>query len=234
MKDIFTAIYSNESVDDVERRFIMINTQYEIDITRVNQNYMIESSLISFHKDDNIITEKSGSFSNFIKGLFNSIIHFIDNLINSILDLFKDRDRVDTNDLLNSKHGEIRLKRDINKLSDTIDDEIRKGNKLLHSISSATGLTEKQVDDYIQKGKEKILRVAPATITATSTIIVRKKVSEKLQNKKNSVKNLENNVNNMNNIDNNNQKLVTDVVNHISSLIHEYGKDVMTFIKSIK
>lgn len=234
MKDIFAAIYSNESVDDIERTFIMINTQYEIDILRVNQNYMIESSLISFHKDDNIITEKSGSFSKFIKGLVDSIIHFIDNLINSFLDLFKVRDNVNTEDLLKSKQGEIKLRRDIYKLSDTIDDEIRKGNKLLHNVSSATGLTEKQVEEYIENGKDKILKIAPATITIASTIIARKKVSEKLQNKKNSVKKLKNNVNNMDNIDNGTEKLVIRVVNHISSLINEYGKETMNFIKSIK
>jgi hypothetical protein len=228
--NVFDAIYMNE-IDPIERSFIAIETAFEIAVASANKEYEFESNLISFNSEE-IFHEatdakKENAFVKFVKGICNAIRNLFAGIAESISNIFDTRKDINMEDVLKSSKAKVQLDKDINKLNDVVDDEIRKGNKLLQMISSTTGISDDKIDQWIQGGVEKIKQVAPVAITAGSAIGFNALIKKFFKKNNERIKEAEDiTLGSSSDTDLKKQAQKKTVINHISSLSQTFGNAV--------
>lgn len=233
--NIFDAIYLNSN-DPFEHSFITTEATLDIAVERANKEYMYESGLIELSDNKLFIeaTESAGAnsetnvkkenaFVKTVKAICEAIGNFIGDIISFIVNLFDGRDHLDTEAYLKSTTGQVRLQKDVKELEAIVDDEIRKGNKLLQKISKMTGVDDEVIDNYIRDGAEKVRKLAPVVIPAALGFGFKAIFTHKFKEKKNEIKKAEKAATEGNKSDSkkNGQKL--KVLNHMEWLVKQVG-----------
>ena len=233
--NILSIDYIENNIDDIDKIFNVINEQYEFNIMKINNDYYLEKSLSNINNSflfENVKTETDNGFKKYIKGFFQAIINFIDNIINSIKVLFISKKNIDIDDYLKSHDGKLQLDKDVNKLKKSIDEDISNGNKLLQRITSKLGVTHKEVDEFINNSKKKIALIGPIVVGGVASHFSYKKFMNDLNDNKQSLQKSRNILNN--GLDSDSESMVRKILNHLSSLTHLYGDEIMKIIKIIQ
>ena len=238
--NVFDAIYLNEN-DSLERSFIAAETALDIAVARATKEYTLESGLIEL-SDDKLFIESEGNpsdskrenaFVKAVKAVCNAIRKFIGDLFSSIMSIFNGRENITPEDYLASTTGKMRLEKDTEKLEKIVDEEIRKGNKLLQQISSKTGVEDDVVDSYIRTGVEKIEKLAPVVIPVLLGFGF-KKIFGKLKDKKKSVDTAEKAATTGDNSDSKKNKQKLKVFSHMKSMLGQLGKGCANLAKQLR
>ena len=228
--NVFDAIYLN--IDDpIERTFIAAETTLDIAVDTANKEYVFECGLIDF-SDDRLFIEseenntetdakKENAFVKAVKAICTAIKNFISDLVSTIIGIFDTRERITDKDYLASNTGKVRLERDVRKLEEIVDDEILKGNKLLQKVSSITGISDKAIDDWVQKSSERISKVAPVVISAAAAFGFRQFF--KWKDKKKAIEKAEKEATDGDNSDSKKNKQKLTILGHMNKLIKEVG-----------
>ena len=233
--NVFDAIYLNEN-DPLERAFIAAETALDIAVARANKDYVYETGLIELSDNKIFIeeaetvpnestdTQKENAFIKAIKTICTAIRNFIGDLVASIVSLFDGRDNITPEDYLESPTGKMELQKDIERLENIVDDEIRKGNKLLQKISKMTGISDEEIDKWIKSGAEKINKLVPVIIPAALGFGFKKLFSkEKMKEKKKSIDEAEKNATDGDNSDSTKNKQKTTILGHMNWLYKQMG-----------
>lgn len=240
--NVFDAIYLNET-DPITRSFIASETAMDIAVARANKEYVYESGLIELSDDklfiesENESTEadvkRENAFVKAIKAICTAIRNFIGDLIASIASIFDGREDLTAEEYFDSPTAKVRLSNDVNEMEAIVDDEIRKGNKLLQKISSATGISDKEIDTWINNGASKIAKLAPVVIPIALTWAFKSKFKNKLKDKQKAVNDAEKTATSGDNTDPQKNKQKLKVINWMNSLIKDLSKSCTNVTKEI-
>ncbi len=172
--NIFDTIYFGND-DPIDCAFIAAETALNIEIERATNDYMYESGLISLN-DNSIFIESQDAtesstgkkheniFIKALKAICNAIRNFIGDIVSVIAGLFDGRENIKPEEYFESPTAKVRLDRDVKQLEYIVDDEIRKGNKLLQKVSSKTGVSDEEIDSWVRTGATKLEKLAPILI----------------------------------------------------------------------
>lgn len=229
-----------QKCDDINKLFNIIEMEYTIDIMKAKNEYYLESSLIKQRRDSILFEDskeksESSGFKKYIKGIFQAIINFIENTIDSIKELFIKKKNITIDDYMNSTSGQLKMDKDIDKLSKAINEDMKAGNKLIYSIASKVGgVSEKEVDDFIDKSKDKIKKIGPATIIrGGAKFLTYNAIAGDLNNQKKSIRNSQNVIIGTTDLNDESEGLISKISSHLSNLTHLYGNEVMKVYKKI-
>ena len=231
--NVFDAIYLNNN-DPIEYSFISAEAAMDIAVDRANKEYVYEMGLIEL-SDNKLFIEattdvaaatvdvkKENAFIKAVKAICNAICNFIGDIIASITSIFDGREHITEEDYLKSNMGKVRLAKDVKKIEAVVDDEIRKGNKLLQMISSKTGISDEVIDNWVRAGAEKIGKIAPVVIPMATAWGFKKLFSTMFKNKQKDIKNAEKAATrNKSNTKETSQTM--KVLNHMEWLIKQVG-----------
>ena len=202
--------------NDINKLFNIINMEYTIDIMKAENKYYLESSLIKLQNDSILFEDSKGKsessgFKKRIKGIFQAIVNFIENTLESIKELFIKKKNITIDDYMNSTSGQIKIDKDMNKLKKQIDEDMNKGNQLIYKIASKVGhVSEKEVDDFIDNS-----------------------IAGDFNKQKKQIKNSQNTIIGSTNLDVESEGLINKVFGHLSYLAHLYGNETMKIFKKI-
>ena len=169
--NVFDAIYLDNR-DPVEQSFLLAETAFDIEIEKANKDYYVESGLVELSNTDIFIeSENDGKkeeniFIKAIKKICTAIRNLITDVFSSIMSIFDNRPNLTAEEYLASEDAQVRLEKDTRKVEQIVDDEIRKGNKLLQKVSSVTGISDEVIDNWIRKGANALENLAPVVIPA--------------------------------------------------------------------
>lgn len=231
--NIFNDIYSTD-IDPIERSFIIAETTFEIEIERVNKEYMYEMGLIDLGLETTFCetanTNRENAFVKFVKGIFNGIRNLLDSVADAIRGIFDKRKHIELDDV--AKSEKFTLSRDVRKLDKAVDDEIERGRKLLKKSQSST-LTKQELDSWVDKSIERIKNVAPTVINIGSALGLGTIIKDIFKKHKNKSKQMETDVTNASNANpdkNGQQKTILNhtatIMNLFTTLAQTVGKEV--------
>ena len=111
--------------NDINKLFNIITMEYTIDIMKAENKYYLESSLIKLQNDSILFEDskeksESSSFKKHIKGIFQAIVNFIENTLESIKELFRKKKNITIDDYMNSTSGQIKIDKDIESIYSNI------------------------------------------------------------------------------------------------------------------
>lgn len=243
--NVFDAIYLNEN-DPIEQSFIAAETALDIAIARANKEYVYESGLIELSDnklfmeagettiDPTIAAKRENAFIKAIKAICNAIRNFIGDLVASIANIFDGRENIEPEEYLESPTGKIRLEKDIEKLEAIVDDEIRKGNKLLQKASSVTGISDEAIDNWVRSSAEALNKLAPVIIPAALGFGFKKIFSSsKMKEKTKIIDDAEKNATSGDNTDPKKNKQKTTILNHMNWLVKQIGTACTDWTKTM-
>ena len=226
--DVFNAIYLNET-DSIERDFIAVETAFEIAVARANKEYELDSGLISL-STDNLFTEapdekRNTTSKSFIQSICDAVSKFFSGIIDTITKIFSGKNEKDFKGDANEK---LHLDKDVEKMSSVVDDEMEKGNKLLHKLGTSMGVSDDEIDEWVDRSSKRVKGVAAVAIPIASAFalnkvikIFSKKKDDKLKEGKDAVGDTSNDPAKANKI--------KKIFNHLSVLSHEFGSSVKSF-----
>ena len=165
-----------------EKETYIIIQESNISFLHIDNDYFIESSL-------------NGNDKSIFKKYISKIIEIIKNTFDKFIDLvnsfFNNDDHMTPGDYLNSKIGQIRLSKDIEKVNKQIDEEIIKGSNIIQLISSKTKVDDHVVADFLNRVAS-ILSVSKNTIIKnTVATAVLKSSIKKCNSNKDKINNIE-------------------------------------------
>lgn len=238
--NVFDAIYLNEN-DPIERSFIAAETALDIAITRANKEYVYESGLIEL-SDNKLFIEagtetsdtnvkRENSFVKAVKAICTAIRNFIGDLIASIINIFDGRENLSAEEYFDAPTTKIRLDNDVREMEAIVDDEIRKGNKLLQKISSATGISDEEIDSWMKKGAERIGKLAPVLIPIGLTWGFKKMFKSSLKDKEKAVNEAEKAATSGDKSDPKKNQQKNKVLGWMSTMIKDLGKSCTNVTK---
>lgn len=159
----------------------------ESDFNKAHSLYILESK-----KDKNadqpvepVVSEKQKSaFRQTIDKIFETIVRVFKNLVSAFGSLFKSSDSITAEEYFGDPNVQIMLDEDINKISERVDDELRKGKKFLQMLSRGTHIPDKELEKYLNAGGEILAERGPGfvklAISGTSALVTRKNVKKKV------------------------------------------------------
>lgn len=154
-------IYESE----YEKNNDILFRKFDLDIERLKLEYMmlaVDGDL--FTEDNNEVDlsfnnkskskeksdDKGTKKKNIIIRLCESIIKFITDVVSSVKDIFTPgKSHVDIKSYLASEQGQIELDNDLMKVEDQVNEEIRKGRKIVQAIANKTKIDDAVVEEYI-------------------------------------------------------------------------------------
>lgn len=165
-----------------EKETYIIIQESNISFLHIDNDYFIESSLNG---------NKESVFKKYISKIFEIIRNAFDKFIKLVNSFFNSDDHMTVSDYLNSKTGQIRLSKDIEKVNKQIDDEIIKGSNIIQLISSKTKIDDHIVADFLNRVAS-ILSVSKNTIIKnTVATAVLKSSIKKCESNKDKINNIE-------------------------------------------
>ena len=198
----------------------------EIAVESAQNEYYFETGLASVYSDSFFMEadvaqaqEKKG-FIGFIQNICGAIRRFISDLLEMIGNVGKDNATAE--DYMNSKTGKVQFNGDVKKIQETVDDECRKGNKLIQAIANTTGVSDEDVDKFIREGTNKLSKLTGVvTVSGAIAFGFKKFFLDKYKNAKTSVENAEKQAESVN--DPEKQKKISRVITHMNSIITKHG-----------
>ena len=181
------SLFFQEYQTPISKESYILIKECEVSLLQLDNIYFIESSL---DNDNN-----GNIFSKYVTKIFTIIKDAINRFIKIIIDFFKDDNHITPDDYLNSKVGQIRLSKDIEKVNKQIDDEIIKGSNLIQTISNKTKVDDHIVAEFLNRVSS-ILRTGKNTIiknTVARTVL--KSSIKKCEKNKDKIDNIEKTVN---------------------------------------
>lgn len=178
-----------ESMDDAQREILIFYLENEIETQKIYHEYLYESSLLEMSdifteaENQNMVQEKKENiFVRAIKGIIGAIGRLFGSLRDAVLNVFGKDDHITPEQYFDSPQGKIKLSTDMNELDRIASNEIRKGNALIQKISSATGISDETIDEWLAGAgkalKKAIPVVVPAAITFGCRKIIRKGIKK--------------------------------------------------------
>lgn len=209
----------------------ILEKTFEIDMLKINNVYTKENAYYElafeeghlFESGEDLKESKKGFFTSAIDKIISTVSRLIDSVIDLIGNLFSGKEHITASDYVQSDTGKTKLKYDVNKISDAIDDEIVKGRSLVQKISSKTGIDDKEVARYLDTGANILSNIGPVLIAGGVTAILSHKFANKMRDKKSKFSSLGEMAKSGNN-DEKARKQKMSILNHISSLISKGTK----------
>lgn len=143
-------------------------------LTQLSNGLTIESVIDDFY--DNTIFESTNNTDdsseneapkeNIFKRILNKILKAIEGFIEGLQNMFSGKKAIDAEEYFKSSTAKIKMKQDVKEINRIVDDEIRKGSKLLQLVSSKTGISDEAIDKWIGAGTAALKTVGPAVVPA--------------------------------------------------------------------
>ena len=189
----------NESVsgDPFQRDLMISYLENEIETMKIYHGYVYESSLLEVSNDvfieagnpDAVKVKKENIFVRAVKGILGAINKLFTSLRDAVVNAFGKKENITPEDYFDSPQGKIRLEADVNELERIASDEIRKGNKLIQKISSATGIDDSVIDDWLAQAGTAMKNALPVVVPAVLTFGFRKVIKKGIDKMQNDVTN---------------------------------------------
>jgi len=208
----------------------------EIAVESAQNELYFETGLMSVYNDSYFMEadvaqaqEKKG-FIGFIQRICNAIRRFISDLLEMIGNVGKDNATAD--DYMNSETGKVQFSGDVKKIQETVDDECRKGNKLIQMIANTTGVSDEDVDKFIKEGTSKLAKLAGAvTVTKVVGWGFKKFLWNGFKKNKKETDDAEKTATSVD--DPEKQKMISHVLTHMNNMITKYsGKSAKEWLSA--
>lgn len=232
--NVFEALYYG-NVDSIESQFIAAETAFDITLMQTERAYALESGLISLGNDKifmespevaNARTENG--FIKAVKGICNAIRNFIGDIGEIISNLFSGKESITAEDFFESPTGKIKLECDARQLDAAISDEIRKGNSLLQKVSSATGISDEVIDNWVRSSAEHVNKLMPVIIPAAMTFGFKKIFSKGLKSMRSETDAAEREASKPSSDEKKNRQKMK-ILQNMQSLTKKYGEEARKF-----
>lgn len=166
---------------DFLRNYDILFRQFEIDVSRLHNQMILESSLYDMEEqlfceaetlDISTTPSKSKNNNKFmtaISQIGKAVSNFIKDVIDMIANIFNTSSHVDLQSYLDSATGSIELDYDLDRVNKQVRDKIREGRKLIKAISSKTGVDESLINDYVDAASKGIQKYGTTIIKTAGT-----------------------------------------------------------------
>lgn len=186
--------------NSLERSCDILFRQFEIDVSRLDNELIIESSINEIEQelfcegemlDIDLTPKKKEPKNNFIKYLSSigeAISRLITDIIDTISNMFSKNSHLDIETYLSSSTGSIEMDNDLKKVHSQVKDEIRKGRKLIQDISNKTNIDDAIIEEYVDRASKGVTKYGKTIVNTASSYTQLKHSTGDLQNLKNDMK----------------------------------------------
>lgn len=242
--DKINNMYIKEHIDDLDKVFNVIDMEYTIEKMKIDNDFLLENSLIKF-RDKSILfedangTAKDTGFKAHIHKIFQAILNFIDNIMISVKELFNSK-TITIDDYISYGDGKIQFEKDLDKMEKVVNEEMAKGETLLHRIATSNGVTDEEVKQYVELSKERIKNIGPKTVVgglgAIQKHIGYQQVSKKLRKNRSTLQKSQNIMENFRRAasGDTSSDLALKIADNMSYISHLYGNEIMKSLKHFK
>lgn len=230
-----------EYESEEEKQIDILAREYDLSIHNANSTFALESAMLSSIMKDPIYegvtgeekTQTAGNkFKEFLKSIVNAVKNFVNGTIEMIQGLFSSKENIDLNTYLKSNTGQIQLDYDIKDIQRQVEDERRKGRKLIQRISSVTGVDDKEVESFVDNAAD-FANKHTKTIIKTAIAAPLIMAVPKLLNKgKDNISDCANDANKV--TDPKKQSQIQKVLNKMSSMEKDFGSIMAYFCKNLE
>ena len=166
-----------------ERESDILFKQFEIDVSRLDTELTMECT---FHElEDSLFEEaetldiretskskkenKDSKFSKIMKNISDTVTKLITDVIELISNLFSSNSHIDIDSYLQSSTGSIELEYNLKDVRDKVNDEVRKGRKLIQAISKGTGVNDAMIEKYVDNASECVIKHGKVIMTTAQS-----------------------------------------------------------------
>lgn len=184
---VFSFDISDYKYECEEVKSLMVaELEFDILTEKAFKDYFFESGLkyinesygIDMKGDTSSKPESNNPIVKLLKTIWSGISKLFSAMRDSISGLFKDN--MDIKDYVQSGEGREKFEADVARINDEIDDDLRKGCKLLQMVSSKTGLPDELLSEWILNATEHVEKVAPCMISAGIVKFLKPKIKASL------------------------------------------------------
>ena len=184
--------------NSLQRSCDILFRQFEIDVSRIDNELTLESTIESIESelfceaetlDINSISkpEKQKTQSKFSKTMSN-IAQKVSKLINDIIEMFSNmfssKSHLDVEAYINSSKGTIELDNDLKRVQAQVNAEFRKGRKLIQAISKGTGVDDETIEHYVDSTTDGVRKYGKTIISAAGSYALFKHATGDLESLK--------------------------------------------------
>ena len=153
--------------------------QFEIDVSRINNQYMLEEMEVKESFDVDIYDEttdpsgeqkKESGFGAWISKMAQRVARLFQDFAEMIRNMFSVKGHVNLDNFKETELGKRQINYDINMVQSSVDAEIRKGRKLIQAISHATKIDDAAVESFVDGCATAIKRFAVPTLITGGSI----------------------------------------------------------------
>lgn len=183
----------------LERECDILFRQFEIDVSRLENEFMLESSISEiegslFCETETLdITNKSkkssdknqpSKFTSFIKEMGRRILQMIDDIIQMFSNMFSNKSHMDIEAYLNSSTGSIEMDNDLIRVQHQVNTDIREGRKLIQAISKGTRIDDAKVEAFVDKASKGALKYGKVLVATAGSYALFQKATGGLESLK--------------------------------------------------
>ena len=164
MVDLITLL-ENGTLSECDES-ILLEAEYDIAVMRAEKEYLYEAGLASI---DTMFNEsgdekQDSAFKKFLEKVFNAATKVIQGVLSAISNLFK-KEHITEEDFMDSDAHVIMLTNDIEGLSNKVDEEMRKGSKLIQRLSKGLHVPDTEIDNFIKSANSVMKNKKTSNVT---------------------------------------------------------------------
>lgn len=152
--------------------------EFEVDMLKINDEYMRESSLLLI--SGNLILEGEGAepqtkgfFSKAVDKIVSAVSRLITSFIEMIGDIFGNKKNITTADFIDSDTGKVTLNHDVTKINQDINKELLKGRKMIQAISRGTKIPDETVASFVDSSADFINKYGKVVLGVGATMVLK-------------------------------------------------------------
>lgn len=184
----------------LERDTDIIFRQYEINVERTKLEMNEDAELLNLFseaedlgfkvnpresKSNKINPVNTGKKRNAIQKICAYIVNLITDVISTFKNIFTPgKDHINVESYIKSAKGSIELENDIMRVQQQVDEEVRKGRKLVQAISKGTKVDDAVVEKYMDDAAKGIKKYGRTTIATAASYLQFQKATGNLENLK--------------------------------------------------
>jgi hypothetical protein len=162
-------VFTNENSDLFDNDLEKSKLEFAILCNEANRDYLLATSSVMFTEASKpeAVAKKNNIFLSTISKIFKGIKTFLDGIINRIKGYRAPK--ANTQDILKSGLAKKMYNDDVKDLKSKIDYEYREGNKLIQDITSATGISDEEVEKRLNSIAKVINEHKPSSLAEVIT-----------------------------------------------------------------
>lgn len=213
-----------------------IITQFEIDVLKINTKYMFESTLgitcdLFVEETENEVQQSS--FSKWLEKITVAIKKFLSDMRNMFKDMFSKQEHLDIDAYINSGTGSFELEYDLQVVQSKVDDEMRKGRKIIQQIANNANIDDRIVEAYVDNAADFLNKRGRETLVSAAAIKQLNMSAAKIDSMEDMIDAASNDAKKVKG-DPKKEKLVSRVFNTMTHLASEATKARADFSKKLK